>query len=109
MNRRDFARSSAAALSALSYSRVLGANDRVSLGFIGLGNRGDQVLSAFLEHGDSQIDALCDLRQDYMDFAKQRSEKRGSRRFFTDYRKLLEAAGIDAVILSQRGPPGCSH
>ena len=99
MNRRDFARSSAVALSALSYSQVLGANDRVSLGFIGLGNRGDQVLSAFLEHGDSQIDALCDLRQDYMDHAKQRSEKRGARRFFSDYRKLLEAPGLDAVVV----------
>ena len=99
MDRRNFVRASTAAFTALSYSRVLGANDRVSLGFIGLGNRGDQVLTAFLEHGDSRIDALCDLRQDYMDHAKGRAEKRGERRFYTDYRKLLESAA-DAVVIS---------
>ena len=60
-------------MTALSYSRVMGANDRISLGFIGLGNRGDQVLDAFLEHGDSEINALCDLRQDYLDYHYERT------------------------------------
>jgi hypothetical protein len=35
---------------ALSCSKILGANDRVRMGYIGLGNRGDQVHDAFLEH-----------------------------------------------------------
>ena len=53
MTRRNFTR--AAALStALSYSRIFGANERVRVGYIGLGNRGDQVHDAFLEHGDSR-------------------------------------------------------
>lgn len=99
MDRRDFVRASTAAFTALSYSRVLGANERVSLGFIGLGNRGDQVLTAFLEHGDSRIDALCDLRRDYMDHAKGRAEKRGERKMYADYRKLLESA-VDAVVIA---------
>ena len=86
-------------MTALGYSRVLGANDRVSLGFIGLGNRGDQVLSAFLEHGDSQIDHLCDIRQDYMDFAKDRTQNRGARQMTTDYRKLIEDESLDAVVI----------
>ena len=86
-------------MAALSYSRVLGANDRVSLGFIGLGNRGDQVLDAFLEYSDSQIDALCDLRQDYIDYHRQRTEGRGEREAFTDYRQLLEKPGLDAVVI----------
>ena len=48
--RRDFAKGAAAAsvATALGARRVLGANDRVRLGFIGLGNRGDQVLDGFL-------------------------------------------------------------
>jgi hypothetical protein len=58
MHRRD--------LTAASYDCVLGANERVSLGFIGVGNRGNQALDAFLEHGDSEINALCDIRQDYL-------------------------------------------
>jgi len=42
----------AAVATALSYSRVIGANDRVQVGYIGLGNRGDQVHDAFLEWGE---------------------------------------------------------
>ena len=64
LTRRDFARGAGLA-TALSYSRILGANDRVGLGYIGLGNRGDQVHDAFLEHGDCQTVAVCDLRDDY--------------------------------------------
>lgn len=102
MQRRDFLRSSATAagLTALSYSRVLGANNRVNLGFIGLGNRGDQVLDAFLEHADSGIDALCDLRRDYMDYHYERTATRGDRTRFQDYRKLLDKKGLDAVVIS---------
>ena len=101
MLRRNFLRTSAAAVgwTALSYSRVLGANDRVSLGFIGLGNRGDQVLDAFLEHGDSQIDALCDLRRDYMDYHYERTAQRGERTRYQDFRKLLERKGLDATVI----------
>ena len=52
--RRDFSKTLALAGSAtaLGQTRVLGANERVRLGFIGLGNRGDQVLDAFLAHPD---------------------------------------------------------
>ncbi len=46
LNRRDFGRTMAAAGVATAFTnlRVLGANDRIRLGFVGLGNRGDQVL-----------------------------------------------------------------
>ncbi|MEZ5395779.1 MAG: hypothetical protein R2724_23600 [Bryobacterales bacterium] len=66
-----------AALTAASYNRVFGANERVSLGFVGPGNRGDQVLDAFLEHGDSEINALCDIRLDYVDYHYERTATRG--------------------------------
>src|SRR5215211_5903923 len=41
------------------------ATDRIRLGFIGVGNRGDQVLSAFLAHADADVVATCDLHQPY--------------------------------------------
>ena len=102
MQRRDFVRSAAtaAALTAVSYNRVLGANDRVSLGFVGLGNRGDQVLDAFLEHGDNEINALCDIRQDYVDYHYERTATRGKRTRYKDYRKLLDRNDLDAVVIS---------
>jgi hypothetical protein len=77
LSRRDFARTTAAATAA-SYQRILGANDRIRMGFIGLGNRGDQVHDAFLEHGDSQTVAICDLREDYLDFAAKNHANAGT-------------------------------
>jgi predicted dehydrogenase len=83
---------------ALSYSQVMGANDRVRMGYIGLGNRGDQVHEAFLEHGDQQTTAVCDLRDDYMDFAAKKS--RATPKHYSDYRKLLEDKDVDAVAIA---------
>ena len=95
--RREFARGAGLA-TALSYSRISGANDRIHMGFIGLGNRGDQVHGAFLEYGDSQTVAICDLRADYLDFAVERSRSNPAR--YKDYRKLLEDKSIDAVAIA---------
>ena len=100
LTRRDFTRAAGVA-TALSYSRVLGANDRVRLGYIGLGNRGDQVQDAFLEHGDQQTVAMCDLRDDYLDWAEAKEKKRSlDPKRFKDYRKLLEVKEMDAVVIS---------
>jgi hypothetical protein len=71
MHRRTFGRAAAAAAvgTALGARRVLGAGDRVRLGFIALGNRVDQVLDAFLKHPDAEVVALCDIYEPYVDFA----------------------------------------
>src|SRR5919112_4635647 len=96
-SRRTFVRAAGVA-TALSYSRIFGANDRVRMGFIGLGNRGDQVHDAFLEFGDSQTVAICDLREDYLDLAAKKS--RGTPVRYKDYRKLLDNKDIDAVSIA---------
>jgi len=97
VSRRDFTRRAGLA-TALGYSRILGANDRVRLGYIGLGNRGDQVHEAFLEYADQQTAAVCDLREDYMDLAVEKS--RANPRKYKDYRKLLEDKEVDAVVIA---------
>src|ERR1700704_4178590 len=97
VTRRDF--SKAVGLStALSYSRIFGANDRIRMGYIGLGNRGDQVHDAFLEHGDAQTVAVCDLRDDYLDLAAKKSRATPTR--FKEYKKLLEDKTVDAVVIA---------
>ena len=92
ITRRDFTKAATAAsvvaATALSAKRVMGANDRVRVGFIGLGNRGDQVLSAFLEHKDAEVVAVCDIYQPYLDFAAKKIG--GNPEQFRDYRKLLD-------------------
>src|SRR5882724_5477768 len=97
LTRRNFTRA-VALTTALSYSRILGANDRVRMGYIGLGNRGDQVHDAFLEHGDAQTTAVCDLRDDYMDFAVKKS--RATPRKYKEYKKVLEDKEVDAVVIA---------
>jgi len=99
LTRRQFAKTmtAAGAATALSRMRVLGANDRVRLGFIGLGNRGDQVLDGFLVHKDAEVVAICDLWQPYLDFA---AKKIGSSpKQFKEYRKLLDMKDVDAVVI----------
>lgn len=96
MNRRQFTK--AAAGTALSYSRILGANGRVQMGFIGLGNRGDQVHEGFLEYGDARTVAICDLREDYLDFAATKSRTNPKR--YADYRRLLDDKDVEAVAIA---------
>lgn len=100
LTRRDFTKTLAVAGTATAFSqfRVLGANDRVRLGFIGVGNRGDQVLDAFLKQSDAEVVAVCDIYQPYLDLA---AKKVGTNpKQFKDYRRLLEQSDIDAVVIA---------
>jgi predicted dehydrogenase len=103
INRRTFAKSAAAAgtlaaLHAAGVSSVLGSNERVRLGFIGVGNRGDQLLDAFLVHKDCEVVALCDLYEPYLGAAKQKVG--GSPQLCSDFRKLIDQKDIDAVVIA---------
>jgi hypothetical protein len=67
--------------------------DRIGLGFIGLGNRGDRVLDGFLAHPDAHVVALCDIHRPYLDFAAKKvgggggGGGGGGPAQFTDYRR----------------------
>jgi predicted dehydrogenase len=101
INRRTFAKSAAAigALAALPVrSSALGANDRVRLGVIGVGNRGDQLLDAFLVHKDAELAALCDVYEPYLEPARQKAG--GKATLYRDYRKLLEQKDLDAIVVA---------
>src|SRR5947209_17288186 len=102
--RRTFAKAaaaSAAVLTAAGYSRVLGANDTVRTGFIGVGNRGDQLLDAFLTHKDQDTVALCDVYEPYLPAAAAKLRVAGQPRAqLKDYRKLLDIKEIDAVVIA---------
>jgi predicted dehydrogenase len=97
LTRRNFTRM-AGLSTALGYSRIQGANERVRVGYIGVGNRGDQVHEAFLEHGDQETIAVCDLREDYMDFAVKKSRSQPKK--YKDYHRLLEDKDVDAVVVA---------
>ncbi|MBL8825279.1 MAG: Gfo/Idh/MocA family oxidoreductase [Planctomycetia bacterium] len=97
MNRRTFT-GAVASLTALSASRVYGANQQVRLGFIGCGNRGDQLLDAFLDTTNASCIAFCDLNQKYIKHAAGKVQ--GIIAEYKDYRQLLENKDIDGVVIS---------
>lgn len=71
MDRRTFMNRSvkaavgtALATTALSYRRILGANDRISLGHIGIGGRGEdlgRIVAAIHDKHNAEMTAVCDL------------------------------------------------
>ncbi|MCX6622708.1 MAG: Gfo/Idh/MocA family oxidoreductase [Acidobacteria bacterium] len=98
--RRDLFRAAAAgamAISAGSYSRILGANDRINLGLIGCGGRGRGVMGTFLKTGQVHVPAVCDLWGDRIQQAQGIAEGAAG---FGDHRKLLESKNLDAVLIA---------
>jgi len=77
---------------------VLGANERIGLGIIGVGNRGDQLIDGFLVHKDAEFVAVCDVYEPYL--AAARAKLDGKPTPYKDYRKMLERKDIDAVIIA---------
>jgi predicted dehydrogenase len=101
INRRTFHKAGAAttlALTAQRTSRAAGANDRIRIGFIGVANRGGQLIDAFMEHDDAEIVALCDV--DKRTLAKAKQKCGGSQATYGDFRKLIERKDIDAVVIA---------
>jgi predicted dehydrogenase len=100
INRRAF-QHTALALGAASLASAplrAAASERVGVGFIGLGNRGDQVLSAFLAQPDVDVVALCDVYEPYLAAALEKSG--GKAKTMRDYRRLLELPEVQAVVIS---------
>ena len=120
VNRRIFSRASVSAATtvaavSLASGRVLGANDQVRLGFIGVGNRGCQLLKGFLAQADARVVALCDVYEPYLNAAYDRLDPRfaglGGRiprmpkldagvARVSDFRALVDRKDIDAVVIA---------
>jgi len=103
MTRRSFLRTSAAGATALSLGlrssqEALGASDRIRLGFIGVANRGGQLLRSTLRNKDIEVVALCDVDEPIM--LKQERATRLQTEKFTDFRKMLDKKDIDAVFIA---------
>src|SRR4051794_18229140 len=78
----------AAALSAASYRRVLGANDRIGLGFIGFGLIGKRHVLDFREESDAELVAIAEVHRGRREEAV--ATMGGSPRAHGDFRALLD-------------------
>ena len=129
--RRDFIKKSSLAVAGLSLAQrgfplidlnktIIGANDRINTGFIGVGNRGTQLMHLFMGQPDCEVAGLCDVYQPYTtrNYATvnpryikdlgdtgwpipkmgEKFPKRVTQ--YTDYRKMLDNKDIDAVCIA---------
>jgi len=81
-----------------SRGQDLSANAEVAVGVVGAGIRGPQVARDLLQHDkNTRIAAICDC--DSRRAEKMASQHAGAAAF-TDYRKMLEMPGLDAVVVA---------
>src|SRR6195256_2218881 len=113
INRREFLQKGAvvaaggAALSstAMSYTRIAGANDRISLGHIGIGNRGselDGIVGLLKVTKNAEVTAVCDLWTHTLERAVAANQKYYGKapRALRHPQELLALKDVDAVMIS---------
>jgi len=91
------AATTAATLTSSSYGRVLGANDRVRLGIIGPGGRGQELMKEFVKVPNAEFVAAADIYTRRHDEAKKIAP---GIKTFNDHRALLGSKDVDAVIVA---------
>ncbi|WP_395342927.1 Gfo/Idh/MocA family oxidoreductase [Ningiella sp. W23] len=108
-DRRTFIKGSAAlaagvslALSAKSYARILGANDRIHSAVIGVNGRGRALQRAASSAPNAEVNVICDV--DSRALAKANDtlkEQTGSSAvLMEDYREVLAKADVDTVLIA---------
>jgi predicted dehydrogenase len=107
IGRRTFLIASAAVVgtSALSYARIIGANERISVGLVGAGRRGRELASvaAGLKGGyNAEMTAICDLWKVNRERATQTAEQSYGRapRSLAQIEDLLDLKDVDAVMIA---------
>ena len=113
INRRAFLGKSAAVIAggvvlpntALSYENILGANDRISLGHIGVGNRGedlDLIASKLTSSHHVEMTAVCDLWKENREKAVTKNAGYYGRapRGVQYPEDLLSMKDVDGVLIS---------
>ena len=86
--------------SLLNRSAIIGANDRLRFGAIGINGMGWADTKALLKVPNVELVAICDVDQNVLEKRKTELDKKGiSVKIYSDYRKLLEQKDIDAVVI----------
>ncbi len=85
-------------LTAASYSRILGANERVRIGLVGYGLIGAFHAGTFKKQPDADLAAVCDVYQPRVDAGVAACG--GAAKGYRDFRRMLENKDLDAVIVA---------
>lgn len=84
-----------------SAGRVRGANERVVVAVIGMGGRGNSHVNSFRAAKHVELGYVCDVDATRLAAAKKSVEsKSGAVKTATDYRRVLEDKGVDAISIA---------
>src|SRR5260370_1367684 len=106
-SRREFLATSAAAAGALlrpslraddEPPKPVGANDKVVLGFIGVGGMGTGLLNIVRKFPDVEVAAVCDVYEPHRLRAREIAGERTKE--VKDFRAVLDRKDIDAVVVA---------
>ncbi len=86
-------------IAAARLPRPAAPSDRVSVGFIGFGIRGNILFESARKTGQANLVEVCDCYQGHLDRAKERSGGKIDTNF-AQYKKLLDRKDIDAVVIA---------
>jgi predicted dehydrogenase len=110
ISRRKFLGAAVAAPLVLSRSTAITANERLAVGFIGVGTMGRGHLGDCLGRPEVEVVAVCDVVKERLESARLMVEKRYADRIksgsyagvkgYGDFRELLDHKGLDAVIIA---------
>jgi predicted dehydrogenase len=102
IGRRDVLTAAAAAFTtSLFTGNVKGANDRIAVGYIGLGAMGSGNLGYGMKVPEVQPAALCDIYEPHLERAQDAARKEGyTPKAVKDFREILADKSIDAVCIS---------
>ncbi len=100
ISRRTFikAAGAATAMTAASWSRVYGANERIGIGMIGIGLMGRIHTRNFAKQPDAAVVGVCDAYEPRVDAAAEIVG--GTVLKYRDFRRMLDNKDVDAVVIS---------
>lgn len=99
ISRRGMLRATAGlAAATLAPARVLGANERINLAFVGVGGMGTGHVRTCRKMDDVNIVAVCDIDESHQ---RRAAETAGSSpTMYGDFRRVLERKDVDAVVIA---------
>jgi predicted dehydrogenase len=99
ITRRSFVQAGAAtALTAATWRRAYGANERIGFGLIGFGLVGRVHTRNFMAQPDAQVVAVSDVYQPRLEAAA--AMVGGSAAQHRDFRRLLDSRDVDALVVA---------
>lgn len=110
-NRRKFLKGVGAAgavgalglgMTAKSYASILGANDRVNVGFMGVNSRGNFLMKTYAALNNVNVSHICDVDSDVLGRNAAQAKELGHNNVKTDkdVRKTLDSKDLDLLVIA---------